>query len=54
MEAETFATCAVCGKPCSLENCKTDELGRAVHDSCYVVVILSKQNVPPDFPSAEG
>jgi hypothetical protein len=54
MEAKTFDSCAVCGKPCSLENCKTDELGRAVHDACYVMAMLSKQNLPPTYPSAEG
>jgi hypothetical protein len=28
--------CWVCGKPVSLEECKIDEQGRAVHEQCYL------------------
>jgi hypothetical protein len=27
----TVLDCAICGKPCTLEECKIDEHGRAVH-----------------------
>lgn len=54
METKTLATCAICGKPCLLENCKTDESGRAVHDVCYVMGITSKQVLPQTRPSTEG
>jgi hypothetical protein len=27
--------CAICGRPCKLEECVIDELGRAVHRECY-------------------
>lgn len=27
--------CAICGLPCKLEECVTDEYGRAVHKDCY-------------------
>jgi hypothetical protein len=30
------ATCAVCGQPVKLEECKTDEDGAAVHAACYI------------------
>jgi hypothetical protein len=28
--------CSVCKKPVALENAKTDDDGRAVHDECYL------------------
>jgi len=27
--------CGLCTKPVALENCKIDEVGRAVHEDCY-------------------
>ena len=30
-------TCWICGHAVSLETCKTDEHGEAVHEECYVV-----------------
>jgi hypothetical protein len=33
--------CPVCGEPVSLERCKTDEDGRAIHEDCYVRKICS-------------
>lgn len=35
------ATCAVCGMPVELEECKTDEDGEAVHGACYVTKIAA-------------
>lgn len=32
----TAVTCIFCRNLVSLENAKTDELGRAVHETCYV------------------
>ena len=35
--------CWICGKSVSLENCKIDEHGSAVHEECYVAkVALAK------------
>jgi hypothetical protein len=28
--------CWICGRELSLEDCKTDEHGRAIHEECYV------------------
>jgi hypothetical protein len=28
--------CSLCGEPVSLEDCKTDDGGRAVHERCYI------------------
>lgn len=35
------ATCPICQHPVSLERCKTDEDGRAIHEDCYVRKICS-------------
>ena len=29
-------SCWLCGKPVSLEACKTDEYGKSVHEECYI------------------
>jgi hypothetical protein len=34
--------CWICGKPVSLENCKVDEHGLAVHEECYLAKVASK------------
>jgi hypothetical protein len=31
-----FASCAICSEPIELEHCKTDEVGNAVHEKCYL------------------
>jgi hypothetical protein len=37
MRPQLYSTrCALCGDPVSLEDCKTDENGAAVHDACYI------------------
>jgi hypothetical protein len=35
-------TCGVCGDPVNLENCRTDEHGKAVHQNCYIAGILQE------------
>lgn len=32
--------CVICGEPVDLERCKTDERGKAVHQSCHLADIL--------------
>lgn len=34
--------CCVCTRPISLETSKTDEQGKAVHESCYVRKTISR------------
>ncbi len=34
--------CAICGQPCKLEECVTDERGRAVHKECYRALLSEK------------
>ncbi len=36
--------CSICDKPVTLETAKTDEVGRAAHDECY----LLKLGIKPD------
>jgi hypothetical protein len=38
--------CGICNKPVELEISKTDELGKAVHESCYVLSVR-RAPVPP-------
>jgi hypothetical protein len=37
--SQPFKTCWMCCKPVSLETCKIDEQGRAVHGECYAKII---------------
>ena len=34
--------CVVCDLPVSLEDCKIDEDGRAVHERCYILQTLEE------------
>lgn len=34
--------CAICREPVNLTEGKTDEDGRAVHEECYVAVLVTK------------
>ena len=36
---ESNINCSVCAKPIALETAKTDEVGRAVHDECYLLKV---------------
>jgi hypothetical protein len=33
--------CRICGNPVRLEDCKTDESGRAVHEPCYIASLTA-------------
>lgn len=35
--------CRICGKPVAVENCKTDDDGKAVHEDCYVLKLRLAQ-----------
>ena len=44
--------CWICGSPCRLEDCKTDEQGLPVHGDCYVRrVTLKNQDLAPRLES---
>ena len=47
---ESEINCSICDKPVAIETAKTDELGRAAHDECY----LLKVGIGPDRNSAQG
>jgi hypothetical protein len=38
--------CHICNKPVPLELAKTDELGRTVHEGCYLLAIYPKPTIP--------
>jgi hypothetical protein len=43
--------CWICGKSVSLESCKADEWGNAVHEECQVVrIALRRQQRPESLP----
>jgi len=31
--------CSICGKPIALEAAKTDEVGQAIHEECYLLKV---------------
>lgn len=35
--------CRICGKPVSVETCKTDGDGQAIHEECYVLELKLEQ-----------
>ncbi len=37
--------CWMCGNPVALEECNTDEHGRAVHEQCYVEKVKRESEV---------
>jgi len=39
--------CPVCSLPVTLEDSKTDENGKAVHEECYVLKIKASAKKPP-------
>jgi hypothetical protein len=40
-----LATCDICKKPVKLELAKTDELGRTVHEGCYLLKLHSQPTI---------
>jgi len=52
MEGHTASpACWMCGNPVALEECNTDEDGRAVHEQCYVEKVKRESKV--GRPSSE-
>ena len=45
-----FFVCAICGEPCELETCKTDEEGMAVHGEYFVRRMASPQSTKRQAP----
>jgi hypothetical protein len=40
--------CYICNKPVRLEQSKTDESGRAIHEECYVLATLLRTGSHPE------
>jgi len=43
-----LASCAICGNPVKLEESKTDERGKAVHESCYLTKMSGRVKTETD------
>jgi hypothetical protein len=39
--------CAICGKACDLETCKSDWNGKAVHEECLIAQLASRKISDP-------
>lgn len=50
-KTELSHTCCICGMPLSLEDCKVDEQGRAIHPSCYWAALASEKRDESDSAS---
>jgi hypothetical protein len=42
--------CSICKKPVKLETAKTDELGKTVHEGCYLLKLKSGRPPTPQRP----
>ena len=47
MATDSSPYCWICGKPVLLEDCKVDEKGRAVHESCYIAKVAQQKERQP-------
>ena len=47
MATDLTPCCWICDKPVPLEDCKIDEQGRAVHESCYLTKVASQKESKP-------
>jgi hypothetical protein len=36
--------CAICGKPCLLEECKVSDDGKRVHEGCIFTLLLEEKD----------
>jgi len=43
--SEFSPICPICGEPVCLEEAKTDEDGRAIHEDCYVVNLKNTTSI---------
>ena len=39
--------CSICERPVDLEIAKTDDVGKAVHEECYVRILVMKHTTEP-------
>ena len=45
-ESNWVPPCAICKESVNLEESKADELGQAVHENCYVSMLVPKKSWP--------
>ena len=51
--SHSTTVCAVCHRPCELEDCVTDERGCAVHSSCYQKRLSANGRLPSKYDETE-
>jgi hypothetical protein len=44
-------TCSICGESVDITTCKTDELGKPVHNVCYAAKLARENELPLGSPS---
>ena len=42
--------CGICNKPVTLETSKVDELGKVVHEGCYLLKVSLRRATSPPQP----
>ena len=50
-QQEPIYICWICGNRVSLERCKIDEHGEAVHENCYVSKLTLQNGNTPQSPN---
>jgi len=46
--------CSICNKPVKLETSKVDELGKAIHEGCYLLKVSSRRATTPPLPQPKA
>ncbi len=47
-----YLPCSICGNLVRLETSNTDELGKAVHEECYVLIVIQRTEQFSTLPAA--
>jgi hypothetical protein len=50
--ARSEFNCSICDQPVDLENCKTNGIGKAVHEECYLLREALKKATQPTSQQA--
>jgi hypothetical protein len=52
MATQEFSfVCSICGKQVDITTCKTDELGKPVHNVCYAAKLAGENELPLGSPA---
>jgi hypothetical protein len=45
-----FPICSICNEPVEINTAKTDEYGKAIHEECYVLILIRRCASSPNSP----